>query len=111
IMVEDGSKTTGQNAMFSYEIMSKHPEIRKVVIVTSDYHVPWGAVLYQGEMILNAANPDNPEMYVAANAGCIIENPEIYPFTYQAAGLLELAGLSDTAMDIYMGRLDDPELE
>ena len=40
ILIEDDSTTTGENVKYSYTLLSRHPEITSVAVITSDYHVP-----------------------------------------------------------------------
>lgn len=57
ILVEDRSSTTEQNALFTREILLQDfPQVKSLVIISSDYHLPLGctlfhevAMLYYGE--------------------------------------------------------------
>ena len=55
IIVEDNSLTTAQNAMFSIDILSeKYPQVTKLAIVSSDYHIATGNLLFGARSILLA---------------------------------------------------------
>lgn len=88
IIVEDKSLSTVQNAQFSDEILqTRFPEISAVAIVTSDYHIPWGAVLFQTQFLLN----ERP-IEVIAHAAYPAEVHTNYDIPrWQASGILELA--------------------
>lgn len=92
IIVENKSLTTTQNAIFSYGILTEnHPEITQIALVSSDYHIPWAAILFQTQFIL-----EERPLRVVSNA--------VYPtnqtindlslIRYQMNGILEIAGLS-----------------
>lgn len=89
IIVENRSLTTAQNAKFSAGILNEqYPQVHSVAIVTSDYHIPWGAVLFETQFLL-----DGGETHVTSCAAC---TPPAHPNynipAAQATGILELAG-------------------
>lgn len=89
IILEDKSKTTAQNAQFSHAILSEqYPDVTELVIVTSDYHIPWGSVLFQTQSIL--LGETRPR--VIAHAALHTQQTNTYLRT-QAAHMRELAGL------------------
>lgn len=52
LLLENKSLTTSENAIFSCELIQKeHPEIKSIAIVSSDYHIPCGAILFQTKCI------------------------------------------------------------
>ena len=91
ILVEDRSMTTVQNAIFTYELLSeKAPQATKLAIISSDYHIEAGALLFEAEAILQAKKPGEQRMTVIANAA--------YPAPYdllsslfQASALIDLS--------------------
>lgn len=110
IILEDKSRTTGQNAMFSEKLLrEKYPEVTDVAIISSDYHISWGSVLFGAQFILT--NDGSREISVVSNAAFKPESHAEYGFHYQAAGLLEIANLSDDAFDIYQGKATAPKLD
>ena len=53
ILVEDESRTTADNAVFTCALLrERHPEVKSLAIVTSDYHMPLGVLLFQEEALL-----------------------------------------------------------
>lgn len=53
ILVEDRSSTTEQNALFTREILVRDfPQVRSLVIVSSDYHLPLGCTLFHEAAML-----------------------------------------------------------
>ena len=48
ILVEDASLTTADNAVFTCSLLkAQHPQVRSLAVVSSDYHVPLGVLLFQ----------------------------------------------------------------
>lgn len=89
IIVENRSLTTTQNAKFSYAILKEqYPQVTSAAIVTSDYHIPWGAVLFETQFLV-----DGGKLHVTA---CAASAPPGHPsyniVSAQASGILELAG-------------------
>lgn len=112
ILIENGSFTTGQNAENVYTLLrNEHPEIDSILIVSSDYHVPWASSVFQAACILNADQQGKLPLRVVANVADKPSTHENYPFCYQAAGILELAGMIDTAMNVYNGVQPIPKLK
>lgn len=109
IIVEKQSGTTGQNARFSCDILERdYPQVKTLAIISSDYHIPWAVTLFQAEVILRG--DAEPSMDIAACASFHPKEHEKYPFYYQAAGLLELAGMWELAEQIYLGGFGKPAL-
>lgn len=110
ILVEDQSYTTGMNAMLSYDLIrEKCPEVETVAIVSSDYHIPWATALFQAQFLLAEKKDGLPPLTLVSNAAYEAIEHEEYPFFFQAAGILELAGYWETAMDVYHCVLNPPK--
>ena len=90
ILLEERSLTTTENAQYCCALLrNEHPEVTSIALVSSDYHIPWAAVLFQTQCIL-AEDPAR----VVANAA--LEVPEHSPFhllNCQRGGILEIAGI------------------
>ena len=64
LIVEDQSMTTAQNAIFSFDILAeKYPQVKQLAIVSSDYHIATGVLLFGAEAILRGSG-----MVIAGNA-------------------------------------------
>ena len=89
IIVEDRSLSTVQNAQFSCEILARdYPGVTHLAIVTSDYHIPLGAVLFNAQLALSGMDG-----VVAANAGFLTANDSRYSVATLASAIAELAGI------------------
>lgn len=91
ILLEERSLTTTQNAQFCCELLrNNYPEVTSIAIVSSDYHIPWAAVLFQTQCILaeDAAR-------VVANAALEVSEHASYNLlNCQRGGILEIANIS-----------------
>lgn len=89
LIVEDRSKTTAQNAQFSHRLLAEqHPEIGSIVIVSSDYHIPWAAALFETEALLLGEGHPHVIGHAAMPTG--VTNNYM---NYQLLHMRELAGI------------------
>ena len=110
LIVENQSFTTAQNALYSYAILSKqYPQVRSVVIVSSDYHIPWGSLMFE-TVFRQAASEDNaPELHVVSHCACVVENQyDMLP--YETGGMLELLQEGKLANRYYSNTYSKPKL-
>ena len=110
LIVENQSFTTAQNALYSYAILSKqYPQVRSAVIVTSDYHIPWGSLMFE-TVFRQAASEDNaPELHVVSHCACVVENQyDMLP--YETGGMLELLQEGKLANRYYSNTYSKPKL-
>ena len=69
VIVEDHSITTAQNAIYTYDILTEsYPQVKQLVIVSSDYHIATGTLLFEAEAILRAEKTGDQAMRVVSNA-------------------------------------------
>ena len=70
LLIEDQSRSTDQNALYSARTLcEKAPWVTDIVIVSSDYHINWGALLFEAAFILEDAFSDAPRgLHVVSNA-------------------------------------------
>lgn len=109
IFVEDQSQTTAQNAMFSLNILEENcPQVRQLAIVSSDYHIATGTLLFEAESILRADDPEN-RIRVVSNAAYKAPSGSL-SVMFQAGALIELSGDEDLAYQIYYDTYDIHEL-
>ena len=102
IVVENQSQTTAQNARYTLDILRKDfPQISKLAIISSDYHIATGTLLFGAEAILR----DDTEMEIVSNAAWKAPAGTLSPM-FQAGALIELLGDKETAYDIYFDNYD-----
>lgn len=110
IIVEDNSLTTAQNAIFTYDILtSKYTSVKYVAIVSSDYHIATGELLFSSEPVLRAVSPGNEKLKVISNAAYKAPSGTLSAM-FQAGTLVELSGDVKTAFKIYYDNYDIHEL-
>ena len=72
LIVEDGALTTGDNARNVCALLTvRHPQIRELLLVTSDYHMQMGWLLFSAEASLYAYENGRLPYTLAGSAACI----------------------------------------
>ena len=110
VIVEDRSLTTAQNAIYTYRILTEqYPQVKQLVIVSSDYHIATGALLFGAEATLQAEEAGKEIMTVVSNAAWHAPSGTLSTM-FQAGALIELSGDVETAFEIYYETYDIHEL-
>ena len=67
IIVENRSMTTDQNAVNTCAILTaRYPQVRQVVVITSDYHMPLGCMMFDEAALLHAWQTGGEVPYTVA---------------------------------------------
>lgn len=112
LIVENKSSSTVENAQFTYNILREnYPDIDSIAIVTSDYHVQRGSLLYKAQLVLSAAENNDKPIEIVSNAAYQAHKEGGEPFLWQAGGLCEILGDVDLANNIYDEKYDVPKLD
>ena len=70
ILIEDASLTTSDNAVFTCGLLKERfPQVRTLAIVSSDYHLPLGVLLFQEQALIDEYETGSLPFSVAACAG------------------------------------------
>ncbi len=110
VIVEDNSLTMAQNAIFTYDILTtQYPKVRKIAIISSDYHIATGVLLFSAESILRAGTAGGEKLEVVSNAAWKAPSGTLSSM-FQAGALIELSGDTETAFKIYYDTYDIHEL-
>ena len=110
VIVENQSLTTAQNAIFTFDILEKrYPQVSQLAIISSDYHIATGTLLFGAEAILRAEDEAHEHIRIAANAAWQAPSGTLSTM-FQAGALIELSGDAETAFDIYYETYDIHEL-
>ena len=105
ILVEDRSLTTAQNAVFTFDMLERYaPQVTRIAIISSDYHIATGLLLFGAEAILR----DSP-VSVTDNAAWPAPSGSLSAM-FQAGALIELSGDAETAFAIYYDTYDIHDL-
>ncbi len=91
VAVENQSLTTAQNAMFTYDILEEqYPRVKWLAIVSSDYHIATGELLFGAEATLRASRAGQERVRVVSNAAYKAPSGSLST-TFQAIALLDLS--------------------
>lgn len=105
IIVEDHSLTTAQNAIYTFDILNEqYPQVRQIAIISSDYHIATGTLLFGAEAILRSS-----DIEVVSNAAWQAPSGTLSAM-FQAGALIELSGDVKTAFEIYYDTYNIHEL-
>ena len=105
VIVEDHSVTTAQNAIYTFDILEeRYPQVKQIAIISSDYHIATGTLLFGAEAILR-----DSAMEVVSNAAWHAPSGTLSAM-FQAGALIELSGDVETAFAIYYETYDIHEL-
>lgn len=105
LIIEDRSLSTAANACNTYEILrSSYPQVDSVVLISSDYHIAWGALMFETAFLRSAYENRTPEIHVISNCACVVEDttfPRDDLLHWEAGGMFELIGNSALASQYY----------
>ncbi len=105
VIAEDRSLTTAQNAIYTFDILEEHyPQVKQIAIVSSDYHIETGILLFGAEAILRDSHIE-----VVSNTAWHAPSGALSKL-FQAGALIELSGDVKTAFEIYYETYDIHEL-
>lgn len=109
IIVEDKSLTTAQNAINTLALLhEKHPQVKQLAIISSDYHIPTGVLVFEAESMLHSES-EEARVKVVSNAAWKAPAGTLSRM-FQAGALIEISGNIETAFDIYYENYDIHEL-
>ena len=110
VIVEDQSLTTAQNAIYTFDILAERfPQVSQLAIISSDYHIATGALLFGAEAILRTEGVAGESICVVSNAAWQAPSGTLSTM-FQAGALIELSGDVETAFEIYYDTYDIHEL-
>lgn len=105
LIIENHSLTTAQNAICTFDILTEqYPQVKQIAIVSSDYHIATGVLLFGAEAILRESDVE-----VVSNAAWHAPEGTLSTM-FQAGALIELSGDVETAFEIYYDTYDIHEL-
>lgn len=77
IITEDSSQTTVENALYTGKIiLDDYPEVNEILIVSSDYHVPLGCLLFTEFFTFSAYSDNTRYVRVISNAAYAAGTPD-----------------------------------
>ena len=110
VIVENRSLTTAQNAIYTRQILTEqYPQVKQLAIISSDYHIATGILLFSAEETLQAEEAGKEIRTVVSNAAWHAPSGTLSAM-FQAGALIELSGDAETAFEIYYETYDIHEL-
>lgn len=94
ILVESKSANTAQNAEYSFDILYSHPTIKSISMITSQYHLKRGTILYYAESLIRARELGKTPIKLNGNAGWYREDKTSELISQKASSLAQIAGVS-----------------
>ena len=95
LIVENRAPSTVGNAQYTYEILKeKYPQVNSVVLVTSDYHIPRGCIIYYSKFVLDALRTGQEPLTIISNAGNNTGSNGYESISLQASGVSQVAGIA-----------------
>ncbi len=98
LILEDSSSTTDQNARYTLQILTeRYPQVKSLVIVSSDYHLPLGCLLFTEASLLYGCETGRAPFKVVSN------------LALRGYGLNEYKNPAEQAL--YVWALADPQMK
>ena len=98
IIVEDRSLTTAQNAIYTFDLLKERcPQVSQIAIVSSDYHIATGVLLFGAEATLLAEEAGSETVHIVSNAAWKAPSGHLSAM-FQCGALIELSGDVQTAL-------------
>lgn len=94
LILETASLSTTANAQNCCRILwREYPQVTSLALVTSDYHIPWGAACFAA-MCIKGAGEGQQRLELAGNAACATATPNADTMYSQAWGISIIGGVS-----------------
>ncbi len=97
VLVTGGAGFVGSTLCL--QLKEKYPQVKSVVLVTSDYHVPRGCLLYYSKFVLEALKTGGEPLEIISNSG--YETGSRSP---DRETLVALADFFNVIVDFLLGR-------
>ena len=111
LIIEDKSQTTAENAIYSYGILlADYPQVDSIALVSSSYHIAWGALLLEAAFMKTAFEKQTPEVHVISNCAYECFNAKYADvLRFETGGMLQMIGEDGLAMQYYSGAQQAPK--
>lgn len=94
LIIEERALSTTENATNLYQIFTEsYPMIESVAVVSSDYHIPWGCMMFSTVSEYRAGYENMPYIEVVGNASCATSS-RMDTLYSQALGICTIAGVT-----------------
>jgi len=94
LIVENRALDTIGNAIYTYDLLSEsYPQVNSILVVSSDYHVSRGCLLYYSTLRLAALKKKGKQLSVVSNAGFYTASQGYETIALQAWSICQVAGI------------------
>ena len=76
IIVEDRAPTTVGNAIYTFELLKKRPEVKSVAMISSASHIQRAIAIFETVFQLEAYKQNNESIKILSNASCPVTRKE-----------------------------------
>ena len=98
LIIENKAPSTVGNAENTYKILAEeYPQVDSFVMVTSDYHVPRGCILFYSKCLLAAYEIGGEPLELISNGGYYTGSNGYESISLQASGVASVAGVKATS--------------
>ena len=95
LIIEDQADTTVENAEMTYKILiEEYPSVKSIVMVTSDYHIERGSILFYSKIVLSALESGGELIEIISNCGYYAGYDGYESYALQARGVGQVADVS-----------------
>lgn len=95
LIVENRAPSTVGNALNTYTLLvESYPQVDSVCMVTSDYHVPRGCIIFNSKFVLAATKAGTKPISIVGYAGCDTGSNGYESISLQASGVSQVAGVN-----------------
>ena len=99
LIIENRSADTVENVKNTYQILrEQYPQIKKIVLVTSHYHIPRGSLLLYSTLQLEAMKYGEEPLTVLSNVGYDAGHEGYERIGLEAKGLCTVAGVNYSSL-------------
>ena len=107
IINENQAGDTVGNARNTYKILKNdYPNVNKMVMVTSHYHIPRGSILFYSTFALSAYNDRVKPIEIVANSGYDAGHEGYETMSLTARGVCQVADLSTSFPSVTLSKLE-----
>lgn len=103
LIKEDQSKSTVENALNGYQILTRdYPQVDSILLVSSRYHLRWAPLLFEASFMKSSREQSGRMIHVVSHYASPVENSffkKNQTLRWEAAGMFELIGRKDLADD------------
>lgn len=107
LIVENKAPDTVGNAKNTFAILNEqYPSVKSLIMITSDYHVPRGSILFYSKCLLSAYESGSEPLAMISNAGYNTGSKGYETIPLQANGVASVAGVSLSGVSVELSQVN-----